>query len=68
MWKQGPLPKNTFNWGAVVKAGDDPQRGFYFANFCGDHCEIVTPSNSGNERLEPHQVGWYNNSIEMPKL
>lgn len=62
MWRQGPLPKNTFFWGGVVPAGDDPSKGFYFADFCGDHAKIVP----GPRRLEADEVGWYDNCLRLP--
>lgn len=64
-WKQGPLPPGTYNWGGVVRAGDDPTKGFYFADFLGDKVELWKPGGE-TERLAPHQVGWFNNCIGMP--
>lgn len=62
MWKQGPLPKDTWNWGAVVIAGNKPSAGFQFADFCGDHVKLC-PS---DEIVPAERVGWYDNSIELP--
>jgi hypothetical protein len=64
-WQQGPLPKDTYFWGGVVQAGDDPNNGFYFADFQGDHV-LITKGDGTKGRLEPHQVGWFNNCIEHP--
>jgi hypothetical protein len=60
-WKKGPLPPNTWNWGGVVPAGDDPFDGFSFADFCGDHVDMA-----GGGTLKANEVGWYDNSIELP--
>jgi hypothetical protein len=60
-WKKGPMPKNTWNWGGVVPAGQGSY-GFMFADFHGDHV-ILCPS---GKRLEPHEVAFYNNSLELP--
>lgn len=60
-WKPGPLPPETWNWGGVVKKGDDPQ-GFYFADFHGDYVVLL----HNNERLEADQVAFYNNGIKLP--
>lgn len=64
-WKKGPLPPNTWNWGAVAKVAADQageNGGFLFASFCGDHV-ICYP---GGETLKAEEVGWYTNDIEMP--
>jgi hypothetical protein len=60
-WKKGPLPPNTWNWGGVVRVGDSPVYGFSFADFCGDHVDMV-PGGT----LKADEVGWYDNSIELP--
>ncbi len=59
-WKNGPLPANTWNWGAVVTK--DTGNGFYFADFMGDHV-LVYP---GKERVEAADILQYNNCIELP--
>ncbi len=61
-WKTGPMPKDTWNWGAVVKKGDSPSVGFFFADFCGDHV-LLCPS---GERVEAADIAQYNNSIDLP--
>ncbi len=61
-WKQGPLPPDTYQWGGVVKAGEDPAKGFSFADFQGDHV-VLCPS---GEKLTAIQVGWFNNSLDLP--
>ncbi len=45
-----------------MKVGDDPRKGFYYADFFGDHV-ILCPS---GERVEADKVAWYNNDIAMP--
>lgn len=61
-WNRGPLPPNTWNWGGVCKVGEDPSNGFEFADFQGDKVALV-PS---GEILKPDDVGWYDNSLELP--
>jgi hypothetical protein len=61
MWKKGPLPPNTWNWGGVVPVGEDVS-GFYFADFCGDHVKL-TP---GDKVLQAHEVALFNNDLELP--
>lgn len=60
-WQKGPLPKDTYGFGGVVKAGDDPKAGFYFADFMGDH--VLTHT---HKRLEPHEVAQFDNSLTLP--
>jgi hypothetical protein len=60
-WKKGPLPKGTYNWGAVVPVGEETG-GFYFADFVGDSA-ILIPS----ERVvKADEVALYDNSLELP--
>lgn len=66
MWKPGPLPPGTYNWGGVVPA-DLQGVGFFFADFCGDSVKIVaagTPRDG--EILKPDQVAFFNNSLDLP--
>ena len=63
-WKKGPLPKNTYGWGGVVPF--DVTTGFYFADFCGDHVKTITHKPEFNRTLQPHEVSWYDNSLELP--
>lgn len=69
-WQKGPLPPGTYNWGGVVPtsgAGD----GFYFADFKGDHVEIVDTDRTTPHAvwsLKPDEVAWFDNSIELPPL
>lgn len=69
MWKKGPLPPGTYNWGGVVLVGDSPD-GFYFADFCGDHAIVlkgkIGDTNSVDTRVEADQIAMYNNSLELP--
>lgn len=60
-WKKGPMPAGTWNWGGVVPVGTGTY-GFFFADFHGDHV-ILIPS---GKRVEPHEVAFYNNSLELP--
>ena len=63
-WKRGPLPPQTWNWGAVVPTGMEAE-GFYFADFHGDHV-IMSPSTQHERRLSASEVAFYNNSIGLP--
>lgn len=60
-WKKGPLPAGTWNWGGVVPVGETS--GFYFADFCGDHVEVVP----GGKVLKPEEVALYDNGLELPE-
>jgi hypothetical protein len=40
IWQSGPLPPDTWYWGAVVVKGREGS-GFYFADFNGDHAKLV---------------------------
>jgi hypothetical protein len=62
-WKKGPLPPDTYHWGGVVPF-DLKSLGFYFADFFGDH--VMVEMRDGKRRLEPHEVAWYDNSLELP--
>lgn len=62
MWKKGPLPPNTYNWGGIVLKGENLALGFHFADFKGDHAQI----DCGNEKVLAEDVLLYNNSLEMP--
>lgn len=64
MWTKGPLPPGTWNWGGVTKIGKEPKDGFYFADFCGDHVKIQ--SGKGEEILQPEEIGWFCNCLEVP--
>ncbi len=60
MWKKGPLPKDTYQWGGAVPF-DGAGGGFYFADFQGDHCTLDT-----GRVLQAHEVAWYNNCLDLP--
>ena len=62
-WKPGPLPPNTYQWGGVVPS-DLVVPGFFFASFCGDHVEMQ--NTNGVRTLMPHEVRWYDNSLQLP--
>lgn len=66
MWKQGPMPSGTWNWGAVVLEGMDPKNGFYFADFCGDHVKLVGVEECISKTIPANKIAWYNNSLELP--
>ena len=40
MWKEGPLPPDTWGWGGVMPFYLDS--GFFFADFRGDHVTTAT--------------------------
>lgn len=61
-WRKGPLPPDTWDWGGVVLVGDDPQVGFFFADFCGDHVKIIP----GDKVVTADQIAWYNNGLKVP--
>lgn len=63
-WKKGPLPKDTWNWGAVVT--DASRGGFFFADFMGDHVMAYTGDSPGKKRVDANEVVMYTNCIEMP--
>ncbi len=63
VWKSGPLPPDTWNWGGVVPKGEPTGGGFYFADFCGDHVKVK----SGPERiLKPEEVALFDNGLTLP--
>lgn len=64
-WLKGPLPPNTYDWGAVVPVGSEG-RWFYFADFQGDRVEICGTDDKPPRILKPEEVAYYNNSITLP--
>jgi hypothetical protein len=66
-WREGPLPKDTYNWGGVVIAGSEGP-GFYFADFRGDHVIALGADNGKDRVLQPHEVKYYNNTITLPNF
>lgn len=66
-WHQGPLPANTYQFGGIVLKGLDPNRGFHFADFRGDHVMVVT-SSGDLKRHEANEIGYWNNSITIPVI
>lgn len=60
-WKRGPMPKGTYGWGGVVPF-DHSGSGFYFADFRGDTVALEPDK----RELQPHEVKWYDNSLELP--
>jgi hypothetical protein len=74
-WRKGPLPPDTWNWGGVTLVGEDPNSGFYFADFCGDHVkmELIEKDKDGNcvrswKRIEASEVQEYCNCLTIPSL
>ncbi|TXH17535.1 MAG: hypothetical protein E6R03_03715 [Hyphomicrobiaceae bacterium] len=63
-WKRGPLAPNTWYWGAVTLVGQK-SGGFYFADFCGNY--VIIDIDGKKRRIEPADVGYYNNSLRAPK-
>jgi len=75
-WRRGPLPPGTWMWGAVIThamlASGRSINHFQFADFRGDHVivfryevdkrSLVTIE----QRIEPHEVAYYNNAIDLP--
>lgn len=64
-WKKGPLPKDTYNWGGVVRVGGAVE-GFFFADFCGDHVKIQGDDGKFSKRLEADEIAYYDNCLELP--
>lgn len=64
MWKTGPLPPNTWNWGGVVTKEIADSGGFFLADFCGNH--VVAHGANGPMLVQAADVVLYNNSIELP--
>lgn len=58
-WKDGPLPPNTYGWGGIVRGNE--AGGFEFADFCGDHVELVDGC-----VVKANDVCKYNNSLTLP--
>lgn len=56
-WQPGPLPPDTWLWGAVV-GRNTPVGLFQFADFRGDH--VIT---AHGERIEARDVLWWTNPI-----
>lgn len=62
-WKKGPMPKNTWMWGAITTTPESS--GFYFADFKGDHVIIYGGSKDGKKVLAK-DITYYNNSLTLP--
>lgn len=66
-WKEGPLPPDTYGWGGVVLMEDGKgATGFYFADFHGDHVLALKGNKDEWQRVEPDQVQWYDNGLQLP--
>jgi hypothetical protein len=64
-WMKGPVPPNTWYWGAVVLVGQK-HNGFYFADFCGSY--VLIDIDGDKRRVKPADVAYYNNSLKsQPK-
>jgi hypothetical protein len=59
-WKKGPLPPDTWNWGAVVTK-ETMNKGMFFAGFNGDHA-----TREDGTRIDAADVLQYTNCIELP--
>lgn len=66
-WKKGPLPSGTYGWGGVVPF-DEKVQGFYFADFAGNTVKAIGagPHGKTDRILQPHEVAFYDNSLELP--
>lgn len=62
MWKNGPLPPETWMWGGITVVGENLNSGFYFADFHGDHAVIVP----GGKIVKASEVAMYDNCLELP--
>lgn len=64
MWKQGPMPKDTWYWGGVVtkELAESNSQGFFLCGFNGDHAVLV----HNNQAVPAEEIVFYNNSIELP--
>lgn len=60
IWKNGPLPPDTWNWGGVVTA--DSGNGFFFADFYGDHV-VLCP---GDKVVKADEILMYSNCLTLP--
>lgn len=65
-WHRGPLPTNTYGWGAVVLEDKNPKDGFYFADFAGSHVHVLGNGGRMDKRVEANEVAYWNNSIKFP--
>jgi len=63
-WCKGPMPPDTWLWGAVCLVGEGA--GFRFADFRGDHVLVMDPETPSWRRVEAAEVAWYNNGIGEP--
>jgi hypothetical protein len=63
-WKKGPLPPDTWMWGAVVPTDHDGS-GFFFADFHGN-AVTMSPGTKYARTLKPEEVAWYNNALDLP--
>lgn len=64
-WKRGPLPEDTYGWGGIVREDRDPEHGFEFASFVGDHVQVFR-NGQLEERVEGYDIAYYNNDIQLP--
>lgn len=63
-WQKGPMPKETYGWGGVVPVAGVEKLiagAFLFADFQGDH--VLLPL--GDKKLLPHEIAYYDNSLEL---
>lgn len=65
-WKFGPLPADTYHYGAIVLVGEDA-KGFEFAEFKGDYALIKdSAGHYGVKQIKRDQIAYFNNSIVFP--
>lgn len=59
-WRPGPVPRDTYWFGAVVLAGREAE-GFHFARFHGAHVRLASGA-----VVQPGEVLWWCNPIGPP--
>jgi hypothetical protein len=66
-WNRGPLPADTYGWGAVVPTYLANSGGFFFADFQGAKVVAIRGGYKGADReLAASEVAWYDNSLTLP--
>ena len=68
LWKKGPLPEDTFQWGGVVlfEEGKPAEGGFMFADFQGDHVIVTGDDGKMSKKVYAQEIAFYNNSLTYP--
>lgn len=63
-WKKGPLPENTYGYGAIVTEGMGCEaNGMLFADFRGDR---VFVNAQVSEPIMADKILLYNNTLALP--